>query len=121
MAFVLPSFNLDIAIYGGGTDPVNGVPRVLCKGQLRAPNSGTAWYSPVLAGISTMVLLLPKGTDIRDGFEAGNSSDWVQVPAGSGRIYRVTIADDIAKGFSNEHRFAIIYKTSGYAWPVPMP
>lgn len=121
MAFVLPTFNLNVGIWSGSSTPGAGTPRVSTTGQLRPPNSGAAWYSPILGGVSTMVLLLPPGTDIRDAYQTGASSDWVEVPIGSGRIYRVVIADDIGKGFTNEHRFAIVFKTSGYLWPIPMP
>jgi len=121
MAFVLPTFNLNVSIYRNGTDPVIGVPDVSTVGQLRPPNSGAAWYSPVLSGTSTMVLLLPPGTDIRDNYNAGSVSDYVQVPAASGRVYKVVIVDDIGKGFPNEHRFAIIFKVPAYPWPVPSP
>lgn len=121
MAFVLPTFNLTIGIWRGSVTPGVGTPAVTVDAQLRAPNSGSTFYAPVLGGISTMVLLTPPGTDIRDAFTSGSSSDWVEVPLGSGRIYRVVIVDDIGKGFPNEHRYSVIYKTSGYPWPVPIP
>lgn len=70
--------------------------------------------------------LFPKGTDIRDLSCAG-AADVVEIPAGTGRFYWVTFCDDIGKGFTNEHRWAVIQKvwTYGawaiYRWPVPMP
>jgi hypothetical protein len=70
-------------------------------------------------------LLFPVGTDIRDA-SAGPNPDAIEVPLGSGRFYWVAFCDDIAKGFTNEHRWAVCPKlfTNGYfdyRWPVPMP
>jgi hypothetical protein len=70
-----------------------------------------------------MVLLLPKGTDVRDELNA-TGRDGVECPAGSGRFYEVIFVDDIGKGFPNEHRGATMEKTFGPGpteWPTPIP
>lgn len=123
MAFVLPTFNLECQIY---TFPyeVGEQPRLTVKCQLRAPNSGSPIYTSGLFAVTHgMMLLLPPGTDIRDGYSTpGNSSDYVRVPLGNSGLYSVLFVNDIGKGFPNEHRYAIISKviTPNY-WPVPQP
>jgi hypothetical protein len=48
--------------------------------------------------------------------------DLVEVPAGTGRFYRVQWVDDLGKGFDNEHRFALLLQTNTFSpWPIPMP
>ncbi len=70
-------------------------------------------------------VLFPIGTDVRDASVDPNP-DAIEVPAGSGRFYWIAFVDDIAKGFPNEHRWAIAVKlfTDGhfdYRWPRPIP
>lgn len=71
-------------------------------------------------------ILVPALTDLRDSSVAGNP-DIVEVPAGSQRFYWVVYCDDIAKGFGNEHRWAVLQKVYNYGayayphWPAPMP
>jgi len=69
-------------------------------------------------------LLFPALTDIRDASVFSNP-DVIECPALSGRYYWVAFCDDIAKGFANEHRWAICPKafTDGWfqgRWPTPM-
>jgi hypothetical protein len=73
-----------------------------------------------------MILLLPALTDVRPALPTDPTdpsggvtiSDQVEVPKGSGRIYVVLSADDIGKGFPNEHRAALIQMLTT---PFPMP
>lgn len=76
----------------------------------------------------TMNLLLPKLTDIRGPQDStssqdtltGVTGDYVEAPAGSGRLYVVGFVDDIGKGFPNEHRTATMYALP-MAWTAPYP
>lgn len=123
MAFVIPTFPIVCDIYTAGTYPA-GAPRLAAVPcQLRAPAASQAnVIVPVAGQTVAMTLLLPPLTDIRDSFNVPiNSRDEVEVPAGSGRVYIVAIADDIAKGFANEHRYAILQKVLGLPWPTPTP
>lgn len=117
----IPEFNLSVNL-NYGTD---GIPMTLIRatiiGQLRygdkvimpKPPDITSWIQP-----SAMFLLCPKLTDIH-GQRPGFGPDNVEVPAGSGRYYRVMFVDDWAKGFPNEYRIALIL---AYAdWPSPIP
>jgi hypothetical protein len=65
-----------------------------------------------------MWLRLPALTDVRDT-KSGGMPDILEVPAGSGRFYTSVWVDDIALGFANEHRFAILAGKS--PWPLPFP
>lgn len=67
--------------------------------------------------ISCIDLLLPKLTDIR-GPQDDTSADVVECPAGSGRWYFVVAVDDVAKGFSNEYRLAVLFAIAG-TWVAP--
>jgi hypothetical protein len=69
-----------------------------------------------------MTLLCPALTDLRwQPFY--NQYDVVEVPLGSNRWYFVMDVDDIAKGFTNEHRFAVIQKLNiaPFEWDDPIP
>jgi len=122
MAFILPTFNLTADIYTGIGGPTPTVVRLTTACQLRAPEMRTAAQSVASPfATSGMVILFPAGTDVRDQNSApGLGEDWIQVPAGSNRWYIIIRVDDVAKGFANEHRFAIARKHT-YLWPVPMP
>lgn len=134
MAFSLPTFNINVSIYDGPWPA--GPVRVATKGNLawgrRVTQQGSLFVVPSPlenATNASMTLLLPPGTDIR-AFPLYPVSDLVQVPGGSGRWYAVIFVDDIGKGFSNEHRAAVLAQISehvnaalfaGLEWPVPMP
>lgn len=123
MAFVLPTFPITCEIFDSGLPPPAGPARISGQPcQLRAPQANMTIIIPAAGATSSVVLLLPPGTDIRDPWNAPiNSNDYVEAPSGSGRFYRVMFMDDIAKGFSNEHRFAVLIKVSGLPWPTPSP
>lgn len=131
MSFSVPDFNLTCDIYTGPW--VTKSLRLssdcnLAQGRRVMPvwifeNTAPAAYT------STPQLLVPAGTDIRDA-SGGTDPDIVEVPAGSGRWYSVVSVDDMGKGFSNEHRFALLHKIweglnpvlfPGANWPLPIP
>ncbi len=128
MAFILPTFNLNVniwhyATYFGNFPTVIPVPDInvncnLALGRRIAP-----------AFNFTMWLLCPALLDIRDGIKnttLAPHGDIVEVPSGSGRFYAVLEVDDAGRGFANEHRCAVIEfnKTTQPLlpdWPVPFP
>jgi len=119
-SYQLPNFNLAVDIWRQ-TNPTSNPPDVSTDGQLTPglfvthvglPGEGGAFDT------ATMFLKLPAGTDVRDN-GAGAGGDTVEVPAGSQRFYTVGFVDDVSKGFSNEYRFAVLLKQSG--WPQPIP
>ena len=123
MAFVLPTFNLTCDI-GNVAFPLGGPARIVNEPcQLRGPNPNNAINATAgTAGFIAIVLLLGPLVDIRDPFNLPiNNGDYVEVPSGTGRYYRVAIVDDIGKGFPNEHRFAVLIKVQGFPWPTPSP
>lgn len=121
MPFNLPTFNLDVNIWRNASGPP-AAPDVTVKGNLawgRRVSSNQGIEDP--QGEPFMTLLLPPGTDIRSSRTA-SGFDWVEAPAGTGRLYKTLGVDDIGKGFSNEHRAAILVATSNFGvWPSPIP
>jgi hypothetical protein len=135
MPFVLPTFNLVCNIWRQtpGSFPPVVAPDVVAPCNLalgrRVTRSPTSVFDREVWGIS-MTLLVPPGTDIRDGsVDLVLGGDWVEVPAGTGRFYFTNYVDDLGKGFPNEHRFAVLIKAcdadgggyAGYVWPAPIP
>lgn len=62
-------------------------------------------------------LYLPMGTDIRPT-QVPNAGDIVEVPAASGRFYTCVAVDDVAKGFANEFRLALIQPQGNWTFPI---
>jgi len=129
VAFVTPSFNILCNIWDYDADPLTDPPRIAGQACQLRPGVQSSWgggggYPPL---VPTMLLLLPKLTDIRPGLlhvgGGSQSGDSVEVPAGSGRFYTVNQVDDTAKGFPNEHRFARVFQSSDptLQWPFPIP
>lgn len=123
MAFVLPTFNTTCNIWHLSINVAAPPDEVDIPCQLRAPSASyIGLLQPSASQVVCMCILLPPLTDIRDlNIGGGTSTDTVEVPAGTGRYYRVSNVDDIAKGFPNEHRFAILFKVLALPWPTPIP
>jgi len=115
MAFVLPVFNITVNIWHAAAVPPVGAPALSPLANLCAPKrnpSDKVFPNP------HMILLLPALTDVRSIALAG-VQDVIEAPAGSARYYRVAFVDDVAKGFANEHRFALLEQVG--LWPTPIP
>jgi len=117
VAYHLPTFNLVVNIWW---DPVNWLlnpPSLVTTGNLCI---GLRVWAQQTYNDTLMYLLLPPLTDVRDNLNGpGVAGDVVEVPAGTGRFYRVQHVDDVGKGFANEHRYCLLSKLG--AWPVPIP
>jgi len=123
MAFRLPNFPLFCDVYdsaGPFTIPTTTprMPNVRCQLRyLKIPQvaNGIPWQ-----GQSSILLLVDPFTDIRMN-QPGQLPDWIECPPGTGRWYTVSSVDDIAKGFSNEHRaVAMVSRTDVIGtWPIP--
>ena len=128
MAFKLPTFNLlcnisqpDVVDTPGIPDPPSRIvdqPCQLTYGK-RVQVASTGGTTEVGVLVLTMNLLLPAKVDVR-GPQDVVTFDMVEVPAGSGRWYRVYGVDDIGRGFSNEHRTASILALAK-SWTPPYP
>lgn len=124
MAFTVPSFPLSVQIWSNGVNPVLNPPRLITVGNLaygkRVTTQYWDWAASGAPGVFSL-LLLPALVDVRDVFSPGGV-DTIEVVAGSGRFYLVDLVDDAGKGFSNEHRFAVMHKTDTWGtWPIPIP
>ncbi len=134
MAFAVPTFNLVCDIYNGpwSTKTLRSSPDCNLSLGRRVQQQFLANFSLTGTGGAAslqMDLLLPKGTDLRDGFQ-GFPNDIIEVPSGSGRWYEMMAWDDVGKGFANEYRLAVISKIGqvinavafpGLFWPTPTP
>lgn len=121
MSFSVPSMPLNCNIWRNANGPP--APADVTE------NCNLAWgrRTSSLQGIEDpqgepfMSLLLPAGTDIQSA-KCGAGNDWVECPAGTGRFYTCIGVDDIGKGFSNEHRAAVLVATTNFGnWPTPIP
>lgn len=122
MPYVIPQFPLDVWVWHNQTTyPPTGPPAFEVEGNLcwnrRVAVPSTGGTGLLGVPLFTMTLLVPKLTDLR-GRRSGGTSDIVEVPALSGRYYEVIYVDDIGKGFSNEHRAAILLLQK---FPIPLP
>jgi hypothetical protein len=118
--FRIPAFPLVVNVWRAAT-PTSFSPDVVSPGNLQMGRAVVATTGiPATPSTDTQLvrLLLPALTDVRDSFSAGGP-DQVEVPAGSARFYFVKQVDDVAKGFPNEFRLAVIAKV--YPWPAPIP
>lgn len=123
MSFVVPNFNLPVNLWRAGfAVPPVGMPALTFFGNLnpgrRTYLGSYPWSQSSLGSMLLMYLLVPAHTDIRGQISVG-TGDLVEVPAGSGRYYKVGWVDDVGKGFPNEHRLAVLVQAS--PWPTPLP
>ena len=125
MAFTIPQMPLTVNIWRSGlayTAPPSVVSacnlawgaRVNTQGAIDIEMGSVA----NLWSRNSMLLLLPKRTDIRGYFPGLAWQDNVEVPAGSKRYYNVVYVDDIGRGFANEHRAAVLQMTTPVTYPL---
>lgn len=120
MAYVIPAFPLTVNCWHSPSFPPAPADLVFMGNLAFGRRVSLDEFADTTAPdpMVSYYLLVPALTDVRDG--AGPpSGDTVEVPAGSGRLYKVVYVDDLGKGFANEHRMAIITKI--WPWPVPIP
>jgi hypothetical protein len=126
MPFQPPTFNLTCRIItlSSGLTRLDSPCNLAWGRRVNVASTGGTGDAGVLQ--TCMILLLPARTDIRPALpidptdpEGGvNLNDLVEVPKGTSRMYQVLTVDDIGRGFSNEHRAAVIQLIST---PFPMP
>ena len=114
--FRVPVFPLVVNIWNGGIQPP-APPSLVTVGNLCLPHRDSQVvqdYAPGLYVDYQLYVLLPAGTDVRDG-SAGFGNSFLEIPAGTFRLYQAVFVDDVAKGFSNEYRRATIVKLPGWS------
>lgn len=130
MAYVIPTFNLECNVWHAAAYPpappaIAGQPCALMHSKKNPLDLSVAYgitATPFYA--YPMFLLLPALTDVRDQSVGG--VDVIECPAGSGRFYFVNNVDDVAKGYVNEYRVAVLLKWTTedggpVDWPIPIP
>jgi hypothetical protein len=132
MAFSVPTFPIDCDIYDGPWLTKAFRLNVECNlafGRRVQQQFQDFDVAEVQASSLQMGLLLPALTDIHC-LAMGLENDVIEVPSGSGRWYGLECFDDVAKGFDNEYRFALLTQISaavdstryaGLVWPTPVP
>jgi hypothetical protein len=118
MAFRIPQFNLSCNIWHNPTIPPMGLPdlpNVPCQLTVDGHLIGTfaGGFLPILMPL----IKVQAGTDVRMAGMTGGG-DAIECPAGSARYYHVWTVEDVAKGFPNEYRLALV---TMQAPPTPLP
>lgn len=130
MAYRVPTFNISCAIWRNlGIGKVYAAPDDVTDCAL-SPGRRSMLLTLDPAELDedalAMELLLPKLTDVRASWNAAGP-DLVEVPTGTHRFYQVGYVDDVAKGYANEYRIALLAylpagaAAFGIAAPVPLP
>lgn len=126
--YSVPVFNLvcsTFTVSGGGAVIIlreEGIPCQLYNPWRRALGGmiPTKTTNESVSAFAPLILRVPAFTDIRSKWQAGTGQpDQVECPEGSGVFYLVSDVMDVAKGFPNEYRAALIS-----VWrptPVPLP
>lgn len=132
MAFTVPTFPIMCKVYSGPWLTKAFRFEVECNLALgrRVQQQFQDYDVPeVQASSLQMGLLLPALTDLHDNY-MNEENDVIEVPSDSGRWYGLECFDDVAKGFGNEYRIAILSKIgeavdnvryAGCVWPNPVP
>lgn len=128
MPYVLPTFNLTCNVWHNpSAASVYLLPDATFGCNLSIGKRVFSGYALGVVHVGA-ILLLPALTDIRAAWN-GLNPDLVECPAGSQRLYFAESVDDFGKGFSNEHRFAVLlqqlagftFSTGLIPFPVPLP
>ncbi len=132
MAFRLPEFPITCDVYTGPW--LTKVFRSTIDCNLAQGRRGTVLpdeeITTSVQKTGPMYVLFPPLADVRSLVQGIPHNDLLELPSGSGRWYIVLYVDDVAKGFANEHRYAMINQVSenldftnyaGLNWPIPMP
>jgi len=121
MAYSLPEFNTPIQYRhytGGGTwgpwidamAQLKGVPKTTTLGP----------FASILGPAATLLLKLPARTDIRD-HPTLTLADEVQIGDWNGGSCYVAQVYDVAYGFPNEYRVAVLARTDNDGSPIARP
>lgn len=142
MALILPNFNLTCRVWRGGMTwngpyptavPV-GAPTLTVSCQLYIhPEITQGFWQPNqtaaanITGVSVqgppIILRVPALTDIRAfpfTFGSAYTTDLIECPSGTRRLYAACWVQDIHKGFTNEYR-AVGLAFVFFVPPYPMP
>lgn len=132
MAFTVPTFDLLCDIYTGPFPArvlrIHDQPCNLAMGRRVQQAIPASFGLP--EGYASPSLLVPAGTDVRDGACGPPGVDFIECPPGTGRWYFAGYVDDVGKGFPNEYRLVALGKCyedlnaiefAGLHWPIPIP
>jgi len=112
MAYRLPTFNLEVAVWFFGSDPTVDPPDDFVLGNLavgRRGYAGDANNVPKVTGLlPNLYLLFPKEYTLRGDIDNNGEYDTLQIPADTGDLWTVHWQHPVALGFDNEHKRAIV-------------
>lgn len=124
--FSPPTFNLTAnlwrwASWGGAIPPIAAPDVAAVPCQLRVLKTGVVVNQATIPS-PCAVLSFPSLTDVRTNIGFGQftepGEDLAEVPSASGRYYTVKMVEDVAKGFANEYRLAVVAQ---FGAPMPLP
>jgi hypothetical protein len=125
----LPSSNTTCDVYRNGNAPPAAPDVAAVKGFLTADFGGphTAAMTTTTSVRWTHVLLVPPGTDLRDGYGPGSvigqetidttKNDWVYVPDKNGTKFAVIFVERLGRGTSQDCLRAYLQRQVP-AWPT---
>jgi len=123
MAYRLPVFPLECAVWWFGSDPETDPPDDFVLGNLAVGSrnypgdANNVPYDPV--SLPNLYLLFPKEYTLRGDIDNDGEPDTLRIPADTGTLWLVHWQHPVALGFDNEHKRAIVIPQPGSAPPIP--
>lgn len=121
MAYALPEFNIEVQIShyeGGGVWGEYETHLAQLKGVPRSTNVTAGLNAAAVA--QPLLLKLPARTDVRDDPTLARA-DRVELPDWTGGPLSVAFVYDVAFGFPNEYRVAVLARTNGAGSTIARP
>lgn len=121
MAYRLPSFPLECAVWWWGSDPAVDPPDDFVLGNLAVGSRG--YPGPVNFAddeggrVPNLYLLFPKEYTLRGFVDNEGEYDTLMIPADTGTMWRVYWQHPVALGFDNEHKRAVVCPLGGPSPP----
>jgi hypothetical protein len=123
MAYSLPKFPIDVAVWFFGSDPETDPPDDFVLGNLCFGPRGYPGDRNLVPFDPTMLpngyLLFPKEYTLRGDIDTGGTPDTLRIPADTGTLWLIHWQHVVAPGFDNEHKRAIVIPIPDSVPPPP--